>query len=97
MALAGKNLGDAVSAAMKTKFIDPLVASGKMTSSEAQDAYNNLKESWETVGAALVTYLTANTVVNTTVAAGIPVATTGSAVAQSGSTTSTGAGIGTIS
>ena len=44
------------------------------------------REFWEKVGKAIVDHITANAQVNS----GIPVSTTGSAVAQTGATTGTG-------
>ena len=92
MALSGTSLGDAVALAVKTASLDPLVASGSITSADSAKLYASVKSSWETIGAALVSYLTANTVV--TIPLGIPVSTSGSAAAQTGATTA--AGIGTI-
>ena len=93
MALSGTSLGDAVALAVKTASLDPLVDTGAITEKDSDKVYASVKSSWETIGAALVSYLTANTVV--TIPLGIPVSTAGSAAAQTGATTE--AGIGTIS
>ena len=93
MALSGTSLGDAVALAVKTASLDPLVVSGSITEKDSDKVYASVKSSWETIGAALVKYLTANTVV--TIPLGVPVSTTGSAEKQEGATTKDG--IGTIS
>jgi len=51
----------------------------------------------EGIAEIIIPYLIANTQVTVTVAPGIPVATVGSPVAQTGATTAPGAGIGQIS
>ncbi len=47
--------------------------------------------------AKIIPHIQANAVVTTTVASGIPVSTAGSATAQTGSTTATGTGSGSVS
>lgn len=77
MAMNGKTLGDEIAALI--------------TDSGAPDEMKNkIKKLWEDIGDAIVKHIEENAVV--TVAAGIPVATTGSQSAQSGATTSTGTG-----
>lgn len=77
----------------------PQVGGGKIYS---QIAYDSTLVNLKLVYNIMVSYLKSNmdvvnvtTNVSTTVAAGIPVATVGTAVAQSGTTTSPGAGTGT--
>lgn len=77
MAMNGKTLGDAIAAII--------------TSPDApKDMADRIKAQWEAIGAAIVTHIQTNAMV--TVQPGIPVATSGSASAQSGMTTGNGAG-----
>lgn len=62
---------------------------GATTESALQNFSNRL-------AAAIVDHITTNASVTVTVAAGIPVATAGSPSAQTGATTATGAGTGTV-
>lgn len=77
MAMNGKTLGDKIA-----ELITDSNAPGEMK--------NKIKKLWEGIGGAIVEHIEQNAVV--TVAAGIPVATSGSATAQTGATTSTGTG-----
>jgi hypothetical protein len=77
MAMNGKTLGDEIAALI--------------TDANAPDEMKNkIKKLWEDIGGAIVEHIEANAVV--TVAVGIPVATSGSATAQTGATVSTGTG-----
>ena len=77
MAMNGKTLGDEIAALIT----DP---------NAPDEMKNKIKKLWEDIGGAIVEHIEQNAVV--TVAAGIPVATSGSATAQTGATTSTGTG-----
>jgi hypothetical protein len=77
MALDGKTLGDAIA--------------GVITAADApEDVKNQIKLLWEAIGGIIVSHIQTNAQV--TVAAGIPVSTSGSPAAQTGATTSTGMG-----
>ena len=77
MAMNGKTLGDEIAALIT----DP---------NAPDEMKNKIKKLWEDICGAIVEHIEQNAVV--TVAAGIPVATSGSATAQTGATTSTGTG-----
>lgn len=74
MAMDGKTLGDTIA----NIIISPDAPA------EQRDSITKL---WENIGNAIVSHIQGATI---TVAAGIPVSTTGSAAAQTGATTSTG-------
>jgi RNase H-fold protein (predicted Holliday junction resolvase) len=77
MAMDGKALGDEIAALI--------------TDANAPDEMKQkIEKLWEEIAGAIVKHIEANAVV--TVAAGIPVATSGSATSQTGATTSTGTG-----
>lgn len=77
MAMNGKTLGDAIA--------DLIIASDAPAGIKAK-----IKKQWEDIGAVIVKHIQDNAQV--TVAAGIAVSTTGSAVEQTGTTTETGTG-----
>jgi predicted KAP-like P-loop ATPase len=77
MAMNGKTLGDEIAALIT----DP---------NAPDEMKNKIKKLWEGIADSIVKHIEANAVV--TVAAGIPVATSGSATSQTGATTSTGTG-----
>jgi len=79
MALNGDDLGTAIKNAING-----------LSASEKED----LETVWQTIGGALVSYITSNAEVTTTVASGIPLTTPDNI---NGATTGTGTGEGTIS
>lgn len=79
MALNGDALGTAIKNAING-----------LSASEKED----LETVWQTIGGALVSYITSNAEVATTVASGIPLTTPDNI---NGATTGTGTGEGTIS
>lgn len=76
-----KAIGDALAA--------PLPPGSTTTESAMESFANNL-------AAAIVEHIVANGLISVSVAPGIPVATAGSAVAQTGATTAPGTGTGSI-
>ena len=76
MAMNGKDLGDRIA---------EILTDSKATA----DMKAQIKEIWEKIGAEIVAEVKKAQI---TVAAGIPVSTTGSPAAQTGATTSTGSG-----
>ena len=75
MSMNGKKLGDDIA--------ELIIASDAPSDIKAQ-----IKKQWEAIGDVIVQHITQNAMI--TVAAGIPVATAGSASAQTGATTATG-------
>lgn len=74
MAMDGKKLGDAIAEII-------------MSSDAPDEQKKQIKDIWEKIGKEIVDHIKGATI---TVDAGIPVSTSGSAVAQTGATTSTG-------
>lgn len=77
MAMNGKTLGDEIAALITD-------------SSAPAEVKSKIEKLWEDIAGVIVKHIEQNAVV--TVAAGIPVATSGSPTAQTGATTSTGTG-----
>lgn len=76
--------------AMSAAVLGAAIANKVCDSKASADAKAEVQKIWTDIAEEIIAHITANAVV--TVASGIPVSTAGSAAAQTGATTSTGAG-----